>query len=222
VKTPNDFRNQEEWRAYVSETVPPEDVPFMLAMGRTGMFREFYEMRSQPFPKRFASEIERVSALAEPFRTKELEALNDTIMGDTVQFLFTAAAGIATECDCPFPTTPREVIDELLEHLRTRNPYFALWTHYKNNVAGQPDALEWHDYVIRTMGVGDQQEIEFALLISELGRCLYLYYQREMALPKRFYFQIWFLHRSNEPERNAMTRALVQELVEGLESCASA
>jgi hypothetical protein len=143
-------------------------------------------------------------------------------MGDTVQFLFTAAAGIATECDCPFPTTPREVIDELLEHLRTRNPYFALWTHYKNNVAGQPDALEWHDYVIRTMGVGDQQEIEFALLISELGRCLYLYYQREMALPKRFYFQIWFLHRSNEPERNAMTRALVQELVEGLESCASA
>jgi hypothetical protein len=72
------------------------------------------------------------------------------------------------------------------------------------------------------MGVGDQQEIEFALLISELGRCLYLYYQREMALPKRFYFQIWFLHRSNEPERNAMTRALVQELVEGLESCASA
>ena len=221
MKTPNDFRSQEDWLAFVRATVVPEDSPFTLAMGRTGMFRSFYHMRSQAFPDRFAEEIERISRLAEPARTKDLEELNSTIMGDMVQFLFTAA-GIMAECDSPYPATPRKVIDELLEHLRTKNPYFALWTHYKDKVSGREGALEWREYVIESMGVGENREIEFALLFSELGRCLELYYQRDLVLPKRFYFQIWFLYRMNGPERNTMTRALVQELVEGLESCASA
>lgn len=222
MKTPNDFRSQGEWLAFVCATVPPEDVPFTLAMGRTGMFRQFYELRAQPFPPRFTVEIERISALREPARTRELEALNETIMGDMVQFLFTAAAGISTGGDCPYPISPREVIDELLEHLRTKDPYFALWTHYKENIARKEDKPEWRDYVIKMMRVGEAREIDFALLMSELGRCLDLYYEREMVLPKRFYFQIWFLYHSTGPERNAMTRALVQELVEGLEPCASA
>ncbi|WP_158790033.1 hypothetical protein [Granulicella sp. L60] len=222
MNTPNDFRNQDEWLAFVQETVATEDVPFTLAMGRTGMYRQFYELRSQPFPERFSTEIERISALAEPARTYDLETLNDTIMGDMIHFLFTPAAGTSTERDCPYPVTPREVIDQLLEHLRTKNPYFALWTHYKDNVAGQDGAPEWRDYVVRTMGVGEDREIEFAHLMSELGRCLDIYYQHETPLPKRFYFQIWFLYRTNGPERNTMTRALVQDLVEGLEPCASA
>jgi hypothetical protein len=222
VKTPNDFRNQDEWRAFVHETAATEDVPFTLAMGRTGMYRQFYELRSQPFPERFSSEIERISALAEPARTHELETLNNTIMGDMIQFLFTAAVGTSTGGDCPYPITPREVIDQLLEHLRTKNPYFALWTQYKDKVSGRNGASEWRDYVVRTMGVGEDREIEFAHLMSELGRCLNLYHQYEMSLPKHFYFQIWFLYRTNGPERNAMTRALVHELVEGLEPCAFA
>lgn len=222
MKTPNDFRNQDEWLAFVHTTVSAEDIPFTLAIGRTDMFREFYKLRSQPFPERFSTEIERISILAEPFRTKELEALNYTIMGDMVQFLFTAAVGTSIEWDCPYPITPREVIDQLLEHLRTRNPYFALWTHYKDKVAKQQGAPEWREFVVKTMGVGEDREIEFALLMSEMGQCLDLYHLREMGLPKRFYFQIWFLYRSHGPERNAMTRALVQELVEGLEPCASA
>jgi hypothetical protein len=222
VKIPNDFRNQEEWLAFVQETVASEEVPFTLAIGRTGMFREFYELRSQPFPERFSSEIERISAIAEPARTQELEILNNSIMGDMIQFLFTATTGVSTGGDCPFPTTSREVIDELLEHLRIKNPYFALWAHYKDKVAGRRDAPEWRDYAVKTMGIGEDREIDFALLMSDLGHCLNLYYEREMVLPKRFYFQIWLLYHSTGPERNAMTRALVQELVEGLEPCASA
>jgi hypothetical protein len=222
VKRPNDFRNQDEWLAFVHETVATEDVPFTLAMGRTGMYRQFYELRSQPFPERFTLEFERISVLSEPVRTQELETLNDTIMGDMIKFLFTAAAGTAALEACPYPITPREVTDQLLEHLRTKNPYFALWTHYKDKVAGRDGAPEWRDYVVTTMGVGEDREIEFAHMMSELGRCLDLFHQREVPLPKHFYFQIWFLYRTNGPERNAMTRALVQELVEGLEPCASA
>ncbi|AXC15420.1 hypothetical protein ACPOL_6176 [Acidisarcina polymorpha] len=222
MKTRNDFRTQEEWLAFVHETVAAEDIPFTLAIGLTRMYQQFYEVRSQPFPERLFSEIERISAMAEPGRTQELEALNNTIMGDIIQFLFTASSGRSTGGDCPYPVTPREIIEQLLEHLRTKNPYFALWTHYKDNVSGRESAPEWREYVIRTMGVGEDREIEFAHLMSELGRCLDLYRQREMPLPKHFYFQIWFLYRTNGPERNAMTRALVQELVEGLEPCASA
>jgi len=222
VKTRNDFRNQEDWLAFVHETVATDDIPFTLAMGLTEMYRQFYELRSQPFPERFSSEIERITELTEPARTRELQILNDTIMGDMIQFLFTAAAGSATGGNSPYPGTPREVIDQLLEHLRTKNPYFALWADYKDKVSGRDDAPEWREYVVRTMGVGEDREIEFAHLMSELGRCLDLYHQREMALPKHFYFQIWFLYRTHGPERNPMTRALVQELVEGLEPCASA
>jgi hypothetical protein len=222
VKTRNEFRTQEEWLAFVRQTVATEDVPFTLAMGLTEMYRQFYELRSQPFPERFSLEIERISALTEPARTQQLETLNNTIMGDMIQFLFTAAAGNATGGDGPYPATTREVINQLLEHLRTKNPYFALWTHYKDKVSARNDAPEWREYVVRTMGVGEDREIEFAHLMSELGRCLDLYQQREMALPKHFYFQIWFLYRTHGPERNPMTRALVQELVEGLEPCASA
>jgi hypothetical protein len=222
MKTRNDFRSHDEWVAFVRDSVPQVDVPYTIAMGLTEMYRRFYELRSQPFPERFSSEIERISAMTEPTRTESLEALNNTIIADMVQFLFTAAAGSATESAGAYPTTPREVIDHLLEHLRIKNPYFALWTHYRDDVAGRESAPEWREYLTGTMGAHEVREIEFAQLMSELGRCLDLYHQRELPLPKHFYFQIWFLHSTHGPERNPMTRALVQELVEGLEPCASA
>jgi len=222
VKTPNHFRNRDEWQAYVRATVPPDDVPFTLAMGLTDLYREFYQMRSQPFPEGFSLRIERASKLAEPERTRELEAVNEAIMLDSIRFLRSSVPATSAENDYLYSTTPRGAIEDLQEHLRTKNPYFALWTHYTNKVAGKEGAPEWRDYVKKTMGVGEDREIDFALLISDMGRCLEIYYQREMRLPKRFYFQIWFLYRSHGPERNAMTRALMQELVEGLEPCGSA
>ncbi|MDE3103864.1 MAG: hypothetical protein KGK08_01700 [Acidobacteriota bacterium] len=221
MKKRTEFQNQDDWLAYVRATVPPEDVPFILSMGLTDTYREFYEMRSRPFPERFSLEIERISTLAEPERTKELDALNDSIMGDAIQFLMTAA-GVSTGSGTMSQFTPRGTIEGLQEHLRTKNPYFALWTHYQDNVAGRDGAPDWRAYAIQKMQTSDDREIDFAVLISELGKCLELYHQREMQLPKHFYSEIWFLYRSNEPERNAMTRALVQELVEGLEPCGSA
>lgn len=222
MKTPNDFRNQDEWLAFIRTTVKPEDVSFALAMGRTGLFQQFYQIRSQPFPVHFTSEIARISALAEPSRTKELEALNDAIMGDAIQFLMTAGAGVSTQSEPMHQFTPRGAIEELQEHLRTTNPYFALWINYQDNVARRDGAPDWRTYAIQKMQANDDREVDFAVLISELGKCLELYHQREMQLPRHFYFQIWFLYRTNGPERNAMTRALVQELVEGLEPCGSA
>lgn len=221
MKKRTQFRNQDEWQAYVRATVPPEDVPYTLSMGLTDTYREFYEIRSQPFPERFSLEIERISALAEPERTRELDSLNNSIMVDATRSLMTAA-GVSPESEPMYEFTPRGAIDGLQEHLRTKNPYFALWTHYQDNIAGRDDAPEWREYVRKMMGVGADRESDFALLVSEMGRCLELYHQRDMRLPKQLYFQIWLLYRSNGPERNAMTRALVQELVEGLEPCGSA
>jgi hypothetical protein len=221
MKKRTEFQDQDDWKAYVEANVSPEDVPFTLSMGLTDTYREFYEIRSQPFPQRFSLEIERISALVDPDRTKELDALNDSIMGDAIRFLMTAA-GVSTDSGPMYEFTPRGTIEGLQEHLRTKNPYFALWTHYEDNVAGRDGAPDWRAYAIQKMQTDDHREIDFALLISEMGRCLELYHQREMRLPKHFYFQIWFLYRSNGPERNAMTRALVQELVEGLEPCGSA
>lgn len=221
MKNRTEFRNSDEWKAYVEVTVPPEDVAFTLAMGLTDTYREFYKLRSQPFPARFSAEIERIATLTEPQRTKELDSLNNSIMGDAIKFLMTAA-GVSSESEVMHEFTPRGTIEGLQEHLRTKNPYYALWTHYQDNVSGHDEAPEWCDYVVKTMGVGADREIDFAILISEMGRCLDLYHQRGMQLPKHFYFQIWFLYRSNGSERNAMTRALVQELVEGLEPCGSA
>lgn len=222
MKTPNDFRNQDEWLEFVRATVPPEDVPFALAMGRTGLFQQFYKIRSQPFPQHFSAETKRISVLPEPERTKELEVLNDSIMGDAIQFLMTAAAGVSTGREPMHQFTPLGTIEELQEHLRTKNPYFALWTHYRDYIAGQDGAPDWRAYAIQKMQTDEDREIDFAVLISELGRFLELYYQREMSLPRHFYFQIWFLYRTHGPERNVMTRVLVQELVEGLEPCGSA
>lgn len=221
MKKRTEFLNQDDWKAYVKANVFPEDVPFTLSMGLTDTYREFYEIRSKPFPQRFSLEIERISALADPDRTKELDALNDSIMGNAIRFLMTAA-GVSTDSEPMYEFTPRGTIEGLQEHLRIKNPYFALWTHYQDNVAGRDGSPDWRVYAIQKMQTDDHREIDFAVLISELGKGLELYHQRELRLPKHFYFQIWFLYRSNGPERNAMTRALVQELVEGLEPCGSA
>ncbi len=222
MKKRTEFLNQDDWKAYVQANVPPEDVPFTHSMGLTDTYREFYKLRSQPFPERFSAEIERVCTLVEPERTRKLDALNDSIMGDAIQFLMTAAAGTSVNSEPMYQFTPRGVIEELQEHLRTKNPYFALWTHYQDTIVGREGAPDWRSYAIEKMQTDEVREIDFAVLISELGKCLELYYQREMQLPRHFYFQIWFLYRTHGPERNVMTRVLVQELVEGLERCGSA
>lgn len=222
MKTRKDFRNHDEWKGFVRESVPEQDIPYTLASGLTDMYRQFYKLRSQTFPARFLVEIERISALSEPARTQALEALNDSIMADMVRFLLTAASGTSGGVDDEYPVTPRETIDQLLNHLRGNNPYFALWQHYKHGVAEHAGPADWRNYLVDAMGVDDEREIEFAQLVAELGICLDLYHQREKPLPKHFYFQIWFLYRTHGVERNVMTRALVQELAEGLEPCASA
>lgn len=222
MKKPNDFKNHDEWLSFVDATVPPENVPFALAQGRTALYREFYELRGIPFPERFASAIDNLAEVPGPERTTALQALNERIFGDMIQLLLTVSAGVEDKQGSSYPIHPREVIEQLLRHLNANDAYFALWTHYKTQTAGTTGMPEWREYVVNTVHMTEETEIEFALLISELGRLLELYYTRETQLPKHFYFQIWFLHRTQGVERNPMLRALVQELLDGVDPCASA
>jgi len=54
LKMLTDFSDPKEWRAYVRATVPPEDVDFTLAYGRTMLFLRFYECAASDFQRSFA------------------------------------------------------------------------------------------------------------------------------------------------------------------------
>jgi hypothetical protein len=219
MKTPADFRNQEEWLTFVRSTVLPGDIAYTLAMGRTRMFQRFYELRQQHFPAAFVHEVSGIAELREPQRTAALEALNERIFADITQFLFTATSGKTSQKESIFPTTPHEIIDELLGHLRTKNPYYALWHYYATEIAPHANSPEWSEYLVQELHTGTGSELEFAQLIGELGRCLQHYRAKNQSLPRSFYFRIWFLHNIDGPERNPMTRALVQELLEDMRPC---
>ena len=92
LKMPTDFSDPKELRAYVRATVPPEDVDFTLAYGRTMLFLRFYKVRGERFPEEFRAELTRIDGLSDPVRTASLVKLNDRILSATTQFLTTRAA----------------------------------------------------------------------------------------------------------------------------------
>jgi hypothetical protein len=221
-KSPNDLRNNEEWRAYVRHSFPAEEVDYVLAWGRTQLFISFYETRKQPFPERFATELRGIEHLSEPGRTAELETLNNQILADMGQFLFAAAPPQADKGEGIFPTTPRGIVEDLLTHLRTSNPFFAIWAYYTDIIEHSEEAILWHEFVSRKLGQDHGSDLEFALRMGELGKLLRSYRDGELVLPPRAYYQIWFLHNVKEKERNLQARVLVQQLLEAMTPCASA
>jgi hypothetical protein len=218
LKLPTDFSDPKEWRAYVRATVPPEDVDFTLAYGRTALFLRFYEVRGELFPEGFRAELTRIDGLCDPVRTESLLALNDQILAAMTQLLVTPAASSAFD----EAGTPRELIGKLLDNLAQANPGFALWTHYSKFVQQQPDAPCWKDYVANECKNGAEDEIEFTLLMGDLGKLLALLQARNLALPPLYFERISFLHHLRGPERNLQARAVVQGLLEVIASCASA
>ncbi len=218
LKLPTDFSDPKEWRAYVRATVQPEDVDFALAYGRTALFLRFYEVRGERFPEEFRAELTRIDGLSDPARTEFLVALNDRILAAMTQLLVTPPASSAGN----EPVTPRELIDRLLDNLARRNPGFALWTHYSEFVQQQPDASCWEEYVASECKDGAEGEIEFTLLMGDLGKLLALFRDRNHALPPLYFERISFLHHLRGPERNMQARAVVQGLLEVIASCASA
>jgi hypothetical protein len=184
------------------------------------MFARFYEARNQPFPDRFLSEMAAIGQLHDPERTEALEALNDRIFADMTQFLLAAARPEVSErAEIATPISPREVIDELAAHLAKENPYYALWIRYSSPVSEPNSELTWEEFVAQELGDGTSEEIEFALLVGQLGKLLTYFRHRNLALPAHFSGRIWFLHYLPAAERSAHARALVQELAEATGSC---
>lgn len=222
LKSPGDFSNNALWRAYVRQNVAQADVDYVLARGRITLFVKFYEARKQPFPDNFATELLVIELLPEPERTARLEVLNNHVMADMGQFLFTAAPPKPGRSESIFPTTPSEIVEDLLAHLRKRNPYFAIWARYRENIEHAEDALAWEEFAARELGQDFGGELTFTLRMAELGKLLQRYRDGGLALPPRAYYQICLLHNVRGKERNLQARVLVQQLLEAMTSCASA
>lgn len=223
LKSPTDFAHPHEWREYVRQTVSPDEVGYTLAFGRTIMFARFYEARNQPFPDRFLSELAAIGQLHDPERTEALEALNDRIFADITRFLLAAAGPEVSErIETDTRISPRELIDELAAYLAKENPFYALWVRYTSPVSEPNGGLAWEEFVAQELGGGTREEIEFVLLVGQLAKLLTYFRERNLALPPHFSGRVWFLHYLPGAERNAHTRALIQELTEATGSCTCA
>ena len=223
LKSPTDFADPKDWRAYIRETVPPNEVDYTLAFGRTTLFIRFYEGRGLSFPDEFSAELNRIEDIREPERTALLEALNGRIFTVMTQLLLgnSEAADSATVASAE-TTSPRETVANLLDYLAKKNASFALWTHYLKQIQQAPDAPTWEEFVAKEFNGADDPEVEFTLLMDRLGKILVIFRDRNLVLSALHLERIQFLHHLRGPERNQQARAIVQDLLEVIAPCASA
>jgi hypothetical protein len=221
-KTPSNFNNHDEWLSYVRDNIPVPDRAYALACGRTELFKNFYGVRKQAFPVEFTTEVERIQQLHDPERTNELESLNERIFARLTELLFNQAQPRIVEAEAAVPTSPREQVAELVDHLAKKNPYFALWLGYEEATDGNSDAGAWEEYLRRELGPDSKDDISFTRAMVELGKLLRYFRDKNLSLPKYFFERTWFLHYLKEPERALQTRALLGTLAAEIEACASA
>ncbi|WP_420236830.1 hypothetical protein ACOBR2_14495 [Telmatobacter bradus] len=223
LKSPTDFADPKDWRAYIRETVPSDEVDYTLAFGRTTLFIRFYEGRGLSFPDEFRAELNRIKDIREPERTALLEALNGRIFTAMTQLLLgtseaaNSAIGASAE-----PTNSRETVENLLDYLAKKNASFALWTHYSKQIQQTLDAPTWEEFVAKEFNGADDSEAEFTLLMGQLGKLLAIFRDRNLVFPTLHLERIQFLHHLRGPERNLQARAIVQYLLEVIAPCASA
>jgi hypothetical protein len=223
LKSPIDFADAKDWRAYIRETVPPDEVDYTLAFGRTTMFIRFYEGRGLSFPEEFYAELNRIEEIRDPERTALLDALNSRIFAAMTQLLLgTSEAANAATVASAEPTSPREAAETLLDYLAKKNASFALWTHYAKQIHQTPDAPTWEEFVAMEFNGADDPEAEFTLLMGQLAKILVIFRDRNLVLPALHLERIQFLHHLHGPERNLQARAIVLSLLEVIAPCASA
>jgi hypothetical protein len=220
--TPANFNSHDEWLAYVRSEIPSAEQPYERVMGRTELFRSFYRIRQLEFPSQFVEELERLHKLHDPGRTAALEALNDTIFRSLTKHLFECARPTNAGNDVKEPVSPQAQIDQLLFHLAQRNPYFARWIEYKNDVGDHEIVEKWGEYLLQTLGAESADEVGFAHAMVELDKLLGIFRDRNLALPSLGFERIWFLHFLRGPERMAHTRAILGMLTAELAPCTSA
>jgi hypothetical protein len=221
-KTRSDFGNQDEWLSHVRENIPISQRPYLLACGRTELFKGFYEVRKQAFPVEFALELKRIQALPDPDRTANLESLNARIFASLTELLFNQTRPKTEDAEALAPLSPRRQVRRLLDHLTEKNPYFALWIAYKNIGKGTIDAQDWEEYLCEELGPEGESDIAFARGMEELDRLLLYFSDKNLSLPKYFFERCWFLHCLRGTERMLQTRSLLNTLAAEIEVCASA
>jgi hypothetical protein len=222
LKSPTDFEDIRQWRAYVRANASAEEMDYILARGRTALYLRFYSLRNHAVPEPFLEQLRQLDERNNRENALELEALNARIFADMTKFLFAQLPQQFTETESVVPTTPAEIAQELLEHLEQANPFFATWVRYEVHGHRANCALSWHEFAARESSSLTKEDLEFTLLMAQLGPLLQHYAHRDRPLPPRTRYAIWFLQYVEHPVRNAQTRALLATLLEALESCGSA
>jgi hypothetical protein len=221
-KTPSDFTSHDDWLSYVRREIAVSDQPYALAFGRVELFRSFYGMQGHEFPAPFATELERIHEMHEPERTAALETLNKAILANLTRLLADQSPPSLSASDPLAPRSSHEQIHQLRSHLARKNPYFALWTVFKNGEREQLIAEDWHQYLLLQLGTECLEEIEFTRAMAELDRLLTFFHNENRELPGLSFESIWFLHSLRGPERMLQTRAVLGMLAAELTACASA
>jgi hypothetical protein len=222
VKPRIDFGDHEKWTAYVRREVPPQEQGYVLALGRTELFRRFYEVRGRVFPEAFRQELEQIGRLNDPERTEALVSLNDCIFRSLTGLLFAEARPVLTQLGAVDGTFEPDQIADVLDELSTRNPYFALCTAYRQAFGDRLNIAKWDRYLRRKLGRDAEDEICFAHAMMEMDTLLRYFRDRNLQLPKHFRDRVWFLHYLREPERSVQTRAILSTLATEIEACTSA
>ena len=222
IKPRIDFGDHEQWRAYVRREVPPQEQDYVLALGRTELFRRFYEMRGRAFPEAFRLELEQIGRLNDPGRTEALVSLNDRIFRSLAGMLFAEARPALAQTRAAEGASEGERVEHVLEELCERNPYFALCTGYRQAFGDRVNAGEWDRYLRRKLGREAEDEICFARAMMEMDTLLRYFRDRNLRLPRHFRDRVWFLHYLREPERSVQTRAILSTLAAEIGACTSA
>ena len=170
----------------------------------------------------FATELERIDETHEPERTAALETLNKAILANLTQLLADQSTPSLSASDPLAPRSSHEQIHQLRSHLAQKNPYFALWTAYKNSEREQLIIEDWHQFLLQQLGPECIEEIEFTRAMAELDKLLTLFHHGNRVLPGLSFERIWFLHSLRGPERMLQTRAVLGMLTSELTACTSA
>jgi hypothetical protein len=221
-KTPSEFTSHDDWLSYVSREIDVSDRPCALAFGRVELFRSFYGMQGHEFPAPFATDFERIDDMHEPERTAALETLNKSILANLTQLLADQSRSSLSASDPLARRSSREQIHQLRSHLAQKNPYFALWTVYKNGEREQFITEDSHQFLLQQLGTECIEEIEFARAMAELDKLLTLFHDENRVLPGLSFERIWVLHSFRGPERMLQTRAVLGMLTAELAACTSA
>lgn len=220
--TTNPVGNKEAPDTTPRTSVSPQERDYSRALNRTALFFRFYEVRKQPIPSEFPEQLVTIQRLAEPKRTEELTRLNDRIFAHMIQFLFEAAvAGGASVGELMEPN-PKGTAEELLDWMKRKNPSFAIWAEYKTMQFEGGSSRSFEEFARQQLQAASELDREFILLMAQMGELLLWYRDHNRALPKRLFSRAWFLHGIRGIERNHHTRALIYELMEGMQGCASA